>query len=165
MGPLVSAEHRNKVETHIRTAVEEGAALALGQLGPLPEPLDKGFYVMPTVLTGITPKMKVYREEVFGPVAIIIKYSAKDDVVAMANDNTYGLAASVWTRDMAKAARIAHQLEAGNIWINDHMVIAGLPFGGIKESGLGKDSIEEYCDSRSIYMNIALPGQAMRPPL
>jgi acyl-CoA reductase-like NAD-dependent aldehyde dehydrogenase len=165
MGPLVSEEHRNKVEEHIRAAINEGATMALGKLSPLPKPLDKGFYVMPTVLTGITPKMKIYREEVFGPVACIIKYSDKDDVVGMANDNTFGLGASVWTKDMAKGARIAHSLEAGNVWINDHMVMAGLPFGGIKESGLGKDSIEEYCDTKSIYMNIADLSQPMRPPM
>jgi aldehyde dehydrogenase (NAD+) len=147
----------------LRKAVEEGATLALGKIGPLPKPLDKGYYVLPTVLTGITPKMTAYRAEVFGPVACIIKYSDKDDVVAMANDNVYGLGASVWSKDMAKAARIAHSLEAGNVWINDHMVMGGLPFGGVKESGLGKDSIEEYCDVKSIYMNIAGPGKAGRP--
>jgi acyl-CoA reductase-like NAD-dependent aldehyde dehydrogenase len=163
MGPLVSEEHRNKVVANIKQAVDEGATLALGNLGPLPKPLDKGYFVLPTVLTGVTPRMKVYREEVFGPVACIIKYSDKDNVIAMANDNAYGLGASVWSKDIAKAARIAHSLEAGNIWINDHMVLAGLPFGGVKESGVGKGGIDEYCNMRSVYVNISgMPG---RPPM
>jgi acyl-CoA reductase-like NAD-dependent aldehyde dehydrogenase len=160
MGPLVSEHQRNSVEAYIRSAIKEGAKLALGQLSPLPKPLDKGYYAMPAVLTSVTPKMKVYREEIFGPVACIIKYSDKDDVVKMANDNTYGLAASVWTKDIVKGLKIAHALQAGTVWVNDHMGFFGLlPGGGVKESGIGKEhtpkGLDEYCEMNAIYVNMA----------
>jgi acyl-CoA reductase-like NAD-dependent aldehyde dehydrogenase len=102
IGPEVSEHHRNSIESHIKSAIDAGAKLALGQLSPLPKPLDKGYYVLPTVITGVTPKMRVYREEIFGPVACIIRYSDNDDVIAMVNDNKYGLSASVWTKDIKK---------------------------------------------------------------
>jgi acyl-CoA reductase-like NAD-dependent aldehyde dehydrogenase len=132
--------------------------LALGKLSPLPKPLDKGYYVLPTVLTGVTPKMKVYREEIFGPVACIIKYFDKDDVIAMANDNTYGLSGSVWTRDIVKGIKTAHAIQAGVVWVNQHMGMSGLPQGGVKESGIGKEGgsrgLDEYCEMNSIYINM-----------
>jgi len=154
MGPLVSEEHMRKVEGYLRSALAEGAHMALGQPGPLPPPLDKGYYVLPTVLTGVTPQMQVYRDEIFGPVACITKYTGKDDVIAMANDNTYGLTASVWSKDVNKAIRTGHQIEAGTVYINDHMIMGGLPFGGVKESGFGDGNIEEYTQTRSIYVRI-----------
>jgi acyl-CoA reductase-like NAD-dependent aldehyde dehydrogenase len=154
MGPLVSEEHRNKVVSYIKSAVDEGAQLALGQLSPPGPPLDKGYYVLPTVLTGVTSKMQVYRDEIFGPVACITKYGDKDNVIAMANDNTFGLTASVWSKDTSKAVRVGHQIEAGTVYINDHMIMGGLPFAGVKESGLGAGGIEEYIEVRSMYVYI-----------
>jgi acyl-CoA reductase-like NAD-dependent aldehyde dehydrogenase len=158
MGPVVSEHHRNSIEAHIKSAIDAGAKLALGQLSPLPKPLDKGYYVLPTVITGVTPEMRVYREEIFGPVACIIKYSAKDDVVAMANDNNYGLAASVWTKDIEKGIKAAHSIESGMVWVNAHMFMMGLPGGGVKESGIGKEIPDEYCQKNSIYVRFAMQG-------
>jgi acyl-CoA reductase-like NAD-dependent aldehyde dehydrogenase len=160
MGPVVSEHQRNSIEAYLRSAIKEGAKMALGQLSPLPKPLDKGYYVMPTVLTGVTPEMKVYREEIFGPVACIIKYSDKDNVIKMANDNRYGLAASVWTKDIKKGNKAAQAIQAGTTWINDHMGFFGLlPGGGVKESGIGKENsnkgLDEYCEMNSIYINMA----------
>jgi acyl-CoA reductase-like NAD-dependent aldehyde dehydrogenase len=152
MGPVVSERHRNSIEAHIRSAIDAGAKLALGQLSPLPKPLDKGYYVMPTVITGVTPEMRVYREEIFGPVACIIKYSDADHVISMANDNTYGLAASIWTRDIEKGIKTAHLLQAGTIWVNQHRGMWGLPVGGVKESGIGKEDPDEYCEKNAIYV-------------
>jgi acyl-CoA reductase-like NAD-dependent aldehyde dehydrogenase len=160
MGPVVSEHQRNSIEAHIRSAIKAGAKLALGQLSPLSKPLDKGYYVMPAVLTGVTPAMKVYYEEIFGPVAVIIKYSDKDDVIKMANDNKYGLSCSVWTKDIKKGIKVAHAIQAGTIWINDHMGFFGLlPMGGVKESGIGKEGsnkgLDEYCAMNAIYVNMA----------
>jgi len=160
MGPVVSKVHRDSIEAHIRSALDEGAKMELGQLSPLPAPLDKGYYVKFAVLTGITPQMRVYREEIFGPVACFIKYSDKDDVIAMANDNTYGLSGTIWTRDIAKGIKAAHRLQAGNVWINQNSGIANrhLPSGGVKESGLGKDrgrnGLDVYCEVNAIYVNM-----------
>lgn len=160
MGPVVSKFHRDSIEAHIRSALDEGAKLELGQLSPLSEPLNKGYYVKFTVLTGVTSQMRVYREEIFGPVACFVKYDDNDDVIALANDNTYGLSGTIWTRDIEKAIKAAHKLQAGNIWINQNSGIANrhLPSGGVKESGLGKDrgrnGLDVYCEVNSIYMNM-----------
>lgn len=158
MGPVVSEHQRNSIEAYIRSAIDEGAKLELGKLSPLPKPLDKGYYVMPTVLTGVNPKMKVYREEIFGPVACILKYSDKDDVIAMANDNTYGLSASVWTKDIVKGIKVIHAIHAGVVWVNHHMGMFGLPHGGVRESGIGKEGsnkgLDEFCEMKSVYVNV-----------
>jgi acyl-CoA reductase-like NAD-dependent aldehyde dehydrogenase len=167
MGPLVSETHHKSVMAYIKSAVDEGAKMEIGNPGPLPAPLDKGYYVMPTLFTGVTPKMKVYREEIFGPVACITKYTDKDDVIAMANDNNMGLSASIWTKDTAKGIRTAHRVQAGTIYVNDNMVMGALPFGGVKESGLGKEGgqrgLDEYCEMKAVYVNIGEAVQMGRP--
>lgn len=156
IGPVVSAEHRDRVEHYIKTAIDEGATLLLGGQRPTKPPLDKGFYVMPTVFTDVTPKMTIYREEIFGPVACICKpFKTEAEVIAAANDNTFGLGGSVWSGDGTRAMRVANEIEAGCIWINDHMFIsAEQPWGGYKESGIGKEGsslgILEYTQLKAI---------------
>ncbi|MFA5308671.1 MAG: aldehyde dehydrogenase family protein [Dehalococcoidales bacterium] len=160
MGPVVSAEHRDRVEYYIKKGIEEGANLLLGGKRPTQPPLNKGFFVMPTVFTGITPEMTIYREEIFGPVACIVKpFKTEEEVIAAANDNTFGLGASVWAGDTGRAMRVANEIEAGTVWINDHMFIApDLPWGGFKESGLGKEGsvlgILEYTQLKVVSVNL-----------
>jgi acyl-CoA reductase-like NAD-dependent aldehyde dehydrogenase len=160
MGPLVSAEHRDSVERYIRIGVEEGAKLALGGQRPTQAPLDKGFFVPPTVFTGVTQNMKIAREEIFGPVACMLSYTDEDEVLKQANDNVFGLCASVWTRDINKAMRFANELEAGAVYINDHLTIfPEMPWGGFKESGIGKENsvigLKGYTQLKLIAVNLA----------
>ncbi len=159
MGPVVSAEHREHIERLVKKGVEEGAKLVLGGKRPTQPPLNKGYYVVPTAFTGITPNMTIYREEIFGPVACFIKYSDEDKVIEMANDNTFGLCASVWTKNAAKGIRFANEINAGAVWINDHMIIGNeLPWGGAKESGFGKENhnmgLEEYTQMKLISLDL-----------
>jgi len=160
MGPVVSAEHRNKVERYIRIGTEEGATLLLGGKRPTEPPLNKGYFVMPTVFTNVTQNMTIARDEIFGPVACIMKFSSNDDVLALANDNLFGLTASVWTRDTAKAIQYANELHAGFVWINEHLVIGeDLAWGGYRESGFGKEGsihgIYEFTHLKTIYVDLA----------
>ena len=160
MGPVVSAEHRDRVEGYIKKGIEEGAKLVLGGKRPNKPPLDKGYYIMPTVFTGVTQNMTIAREEIFGPVACIMKFSSEEKVLKAANDNTFGLSASVWSRDTARAMKMANEIEAGTVWINDHMFIAAeLPWGGYKESGLGKEGsilgMLEYTHIKVISLDLA----------
>jgi acyl-CoA reductase-like NAD-dependent aldehyde dehydrogenase len=161
IGPVVSAEHRDRVEYYIQKGIEEGAKLILGGKRPVKPPLDKGYYIMPAVFTGVTPDMTIYREEIFGPVACIAKpFKTEKEVIALANDNTFGLGGSVWSGDAGRAMRIANEIEAGCIWINDHMFIsAEQPWGGFKESGLGKEGsvlgVLEYTQIKAISVNLA----------
>ena len=161
MGPVVSAEHREKVESYFKIGIEDGAKLVLGGKRPAEPPLDKGYYVMPAVFTGVTQNMRLAREEIFGPVACIMKFTDKDDVIELANDNVFGLSASVWTKDTAKGIRCANELRAGTVWINNHMGFGGvlpLPWGGYKESGFGKESglmgLMEYTQFKVISLNL-----------
>ena len=141
MGPVVSAEHRAKVEYYIKSGIEEGAKLVFGGERPKNPPLNKGYYVVPTVFTNVADGMKIYREEIFGPVACIVKFSSEQDIVKKANDNRYGLCGSVFTRNMAKGVRMGNQLRVGSFWVNQHNYLATeFPWGGSKESGIGKES-------------------------
>ncbi len=155
MGPVVSAGHRDKIESYYKIGVEEGAKLVLGGKRPTKPPLDKGFYVVPTVFTDVTQDMRLAREEIFGPVACIMKYSKEEEVLQLANDNTYGLAASVWTRDLAKGRMFANELQAGTVTVNQHSM--GLVWGGYKESGFGKTNgvlgQEEYTQIKAITLS------------
>jgi aldehyde dehydrogenase (NAD+) len=114
---------------------------------------------MPTIFTEVTQNMKIAREEIFGPVACVLKYKSEDEVIELANDNTFGLCASVWTRDMVKAIRFARKLRAGTIYINDHLTIGPeMPWGGFRESGIGKENsvvgLEDYTQLKLIAMEL-----------
>ncbi len=140
IGPVVSAEHRDKIEHYIKSGVEEGATLVLGGNRPTTAPMDKGFYVMPTVFTDVTQNMTIAREEIFGPVACVMKFSSENEVLDLANDNIYGLCASVWTKDIGKGIKYGNELRVGSFWVNQHNhITTALPWGGIKESGIGKE--------------------------
>ncbi len=153
MGPMASKQQREKVQYFIRSAEEEGARIAVGGAEP---PLDKGYYLAPTVVVDATHDMTIAKEEVFGPAACILKFSSDDDVISLANDTPYGLCAVVWTRDVAKGIRVVDKLRAGSVYLNMPRTMANeLPWGGsVKESGIGKaDSmcgLEELTDLKLI---------------
>ncbi|MDF2824593.1 MAG: aldehyde dehydrogenase [Mycobacterium sp.] len=151
MGPLISERQRDKVRRLIETGVAEGAVLAAGGAAPqMPAALRDGFFVEPTVLSEATMDMSVARDEIFGPVAVVIPFDSEDEAVAMANDNLYGLGAGVWTTDLARAHRVAARIVAGMVWVNDHHRLEpSLPWGGVKESGIGKDAGTESFDDFS----------------
>jgi succinate-semialdehyde dehydrogenase/glutarate-semialdehyde dehydrogenase len=140
IGPMVSSEQFEMVRELVDDAVASGASLECGGPVDAPAGLDGAFYA-PTVLTGVTHEMRIMREEIFGPVIPIIVVDSEDEAVALANDSVFGLGASVWTSDRSKGERIARELEAGMVWINDHMFSHGAcqcSWGGVKESGLGR---------------------------
>ncbi len=140
IGPVASGEHKKSVEEYIQSGIDEGATLLYGGRKPV-APLDKGYFVMPAIFTNVTQNMKIAREEIFGPVAVILKFSKEEEAIAYANDSRYGLCASVWTRDTAKGIALANDIQAGTVWVNNHMRLSGeTPWGGVKESGVGKES-------------------------
>jgi len=140
MGPVVSKEQRSTIEHYIKSAIDEGATLVCGGKRPSGPAYHKGFYLTPTVFTNLTADMTIAREEVFGPVVGFFKFSSDDAVLEAANDSVFGLCASVWTRDYARGLRFVNELQAGSVWINQHMnLVAETPWGGFKESGLMKE--------------------------
>ena len=138
MGPLVSAGQRDTVEEYIERGIEEGAAVLTG--GVRPNGLDRGFYLLPTILDGCTNDMVVAQEEIFGPVVSVITFETEDEAVGLANDTPYGLSGSLWTRDGARQLRVARALRTGAIGVNSNSsVFPQAPFGGYKQSGVGKE--------------------------
>ncbi|MEU9290704.1 aldehyde dehydrogenase [Streptomyces sp. NPDC048275] len=148
LGPLISGVQREKVLRLIATGIEEGVRVTAGGGVPdLPAELGDGYYVQPTVLADATMSMTVAREEIFGPVAVVVPFDTEDDAVAMANDNRFGLGAGVWTRDIGRGHRVADRVVAGMVWVNDHHRLEpSLPWGGVKESGAGRDAGQESFD-------------------
>jgi acyl-CoA reductase-like NAD-dependent aldehyde dehydrogenase len=155
MGPLVSKEQFERVVNYIQLGKQEGARLAAGS-----EPAaTKGYFVTPTVFSDVDNRMKIAREEIFGPVAAVIPFKDEDDVILQGNDTIYGLAASVWTRDISRAHRMARAIKAGTVLINcqgGSDVIS--PFGGYKQSGFGRKlgvhSLELYTQIKSVYCKL-----------
>ncbi len=155
IGPLISEEQLTKVTGYVEAGIADGArALSGGSRHG-----DTGFYVEPTLLVDVQSDFSVYQEEIFGPVAVAVPFNRERGVITEANDTPFGLAASVWTRDISQAHQVAAQIKAGTVWINCHNAFdAALPFGGYKQSGwgreLGEGAIHDYTQSKSI--NIAL---------
>ncbi|MBW2556604.1 MAG: NAD-dependent succinate-semialdehyde dehydrogenase [Deltaproteobacteria bacterium] len=153
IGPLVNDAAIQKVERQVRDAVDQGATLICGGQRLKDNDLDKGFFYAPTLLGGVTPNMLIYREETFGPVAPVITFNTDEEVLEMANDTNYGLAAYVYTRSLSRAMRMFEGLRFGIVGINDiNPTAAAAPFGGMKESGLGReggrDGITEYLETK-----------------
>jgi acyl-CoA reductase-like NAD-dependent aldehyde dehydrogenase len=160
MGPVVSAEHRDKVEGYIRSGIDEGARLLLGGLRPASAPLNKGYFVMPCVFGDVAQNMTIAREEIFGPVACLMKFSSEEEVITAANDNTYGLCASIWTKHAARGIKLSNKIDAGFVYINDHLTLScEQPWGGFKGSGFGKEnsilSLESYTRIKGIAIELA----------
>ncbi len=144
MGPLVSKTQFEKVLTHIEIATAEGARLVLGGGPPKDPALAKGYFVEPTVFADVRPEMRIAREEVVGPVLSVFKWTDEAQMLAAVNGVEYGLTASIWTRDLSTAHRAAQRVRAGYVWVNhcsQHFL--GAPFGGYKQSGLGREECLE----------------------
>ncbi len=159
MGPLVSKEQQERVMGYIELGKKE-AKLALMGEGPSDPGLAGGYFVPPTIFYDAANDMKIAREEIFGPVMTVLPFSDVDEVIGLANDNDYGLAAAVWTRDIKKALNTAKALKAGIVWINDSQPApTEAPWGGYKQSGVGRElgpyGLEDYLEVKHIYVNLA----------
>lgn len=164
MGPLVSAKQRERVEGFIKAGLEDGAKIVAG--GKRPRRLGRGYFLEPTIIKEAAPDMTISREEIFGPVIAVYDYSKLDDAIEVANDVDYGLAASVYGKDIRTCVMVANELDFGTVWINEHgVLVSEMPHGGFKQSGFGKDlslySFEEYTRIKHVYIDMT--GTAVRP--
>jgi acyl-CoA reductase-like NAD-dependent aldehyde dehydrogenase len=158
MGPLVSKEQQERVTRYLEIGAGEARTAAQGST-PSDPALADGYFVPPTIFADVDNEATIAREEIFGPVMSVIPFRSVQDVLAMSNDNDYGLAAAVWTRDIKKALVAARELRAGIVWINDSQPApTEMPWGGYKQSGigreLGKDGVEDYLEKKSVYVNL-----------
>jgi aldehyde dehydrogenase (NAD+) len=163
-GPLISQRQRERVEAYIASGREEGATIALG--GGRPVGLPRGWYVEPTIFVGVDNSMRIAREEIFGPVTSVIAYDDVDEAVAIANDSDYGLAGAVYTADPERGFEVARRVRAGTFGVNSYGTDPSLPFGGWKQSGLGREGGPEGLEAYLEIKSVALPegfAPASRP--
>lgn len=160
MGAQIDEGQLKKILDYVEIGKKEGATVACGGVRADEGELAKGCFMHPTLLTNVTNNMRVAQEEIFGPVAVIIKFKDEADVIAMANDSVYGLGGAVWTRDINRAIRVSRAIETGRMWVNTYNSIPeGAPFGGYKESGIGREThkvmLEHYTQMKNIMINLS----------
>ncbi|MGH7275503.1 MAG: aldehyde dehydrogenase family protein [Candidatus Rokuibacteriota bacterium] len=159
MGPVVSKAQMETVLSYIDAGKQEGARLVAGG-GRVSVGGGKGYFIAPTIFDGVTNRMKIAREEIFGPVLSVIPFKSIEDGLAQGNETSYGLAAAVWTRDVAKALRAARAIRAGTVWVNAYNLFdAALPFGGFKESGFGREmgsvGLDHYTEVKTVWVDLS----------
>jgi phenylacetaldehyde dehydrogenase len=161
MGPLVSAEQAERVSGYIAAGREEGAnELAGGGPAELEGAQAGGYFVRPALFTEVNPEMRVMREEIFGPVGMVSRFSEEDEAIAAANDTVFGLASGIWTRDVKRAHRVAAQIHAGTVWINTYGFFdVAVPYGGFRMSGYGKElgaeALDPYLQTKSVWTDLS----------
>ena len=158
IGPLVSKQHLTKVESYVKLGKEEGAELITGGKRVEVPGIKGGYYYAPTIFANVSNKMRIAQEEIFGPVACVIKFEDDEEAVAIANDSIYGLAGGVFSTNIARAERVARAIRTGTLWINNYHIFADFcPFGGYKQSGVGREfgleSLHEYTQVKRIHVN------------
>lgn len=158
-GPVISKQQRDTILSYIESGKNEGATLVCGGNEVVVEGCEKGYFIEPTIFTNVTNDMKIAQEEIFGPVLSVIRYSTEEEAIKLANDTIYGLSAGVWTKNVNKAYAFARKLRAGVVWINDwHMLRNDAPFGGVKQSGIGREmgkhSLDSYTQLKHVHTSL-----------
>jgi betaine-aldehyde dehydrogenase len=159
MGSLVSQRQRERVANYIAIGQEEGAELIYGGEAPSGDPFDAGAYLMPTIFDACQTDMRIVREEIFGPVVAVISFTDEAEAVRLANDTPYGLSGSVWSRDLAKAIRVARGVRAGVLSVNSNSSVhIEAPFGGYKMSGMGRElgmhALDMYTEVKNVFVDL-----------
>jgi (Z)-2-((N-methylformamido)methylene)-5-hydroxybutyrolactone dehydrogenase len=159
MGPMGCRAHFDKVMSYLDIARDEGARVLLGGEASRRPGLEGGYFIEPTILGDVQNSMRIAREEIFGPIMAVIRFKDEEDAVRIANDSSFGLGAGVWTENMRRAIRVAHRLEAGSVYVNSYRVVSYMsPFGGYKNSGLGRENgveaIREYLQTKSVWFSL-----------
>jgi geranial dehydrogenase len=154
VGPLASAEHRERVEGFIAKGRAEGARLVLG--GGRPAGFDRGWFVQPTLFADVDNASTIARQEIFGPVLSVIAYDGDEEAVRIANDSEYGLGGSIWSADSERATSVARSVQTGTVGVNGYVIDLNAPFGGVKASGIGREfgpeALAGYLQLKSIYL-------------
>ena len=158
VGPITTRPQYDKVLSYIEIAQAEGASLALGGQVATRAECGSGWFIEPTIFTGVRNDMRIAQEEVFGPVLSVIPFDDEEEAVAIANDVRFGLGAGVWTSDIGRAFRMAERIQSGTVWVNTYRAVSYMsPFGGYKDSGLGRengiDAIDDFLQTKSVWIN------------